>query len=236
MLETYLNSPVTRRRLRAGPAADRIDDFADWLHRHGYRPITIDTLLRSLAGWTDWMLAAGFTAQDLLPGFEACKMALKEEQHVRYRRGANHQSVTAASVFIRFLQQQGELPYPVSRPSASELWPMLGEFCSWMRKHRGLTETTLDVYQRILVGLLNALGDDARAYCAEGRYAPSSLSGRALTGFIVPRASLWQSALSSVSSVSPGDAHRAWSMPSPVSHPGSSRQSPGFSSWRMSSG
>jgi hypothetical protein len=47
-----------------GPAADHIDSFADWLHRHGYRPITIDTLLRSLAGWTDWMLAAGFTAQD----------------------------------------------------------------------------------------------------------------------------------------------------------------------------
>jgi integrase/recombinase XerD len=47
-----------------GPAADHIDSFADWLHRQGYRPITIDTLLRSLAGWTDWMLAAGFTAQD----------------------------------------------------------------------------------------------------------------------------------------------------------------------------
>jgi integrase/recombinase XerD len=36
-----------------------------------------------------------------------------------------------------------------------------------MRKHRGLTETTLDVYQGILVGLLDALGDDARAYSAE---------------------------------------------------------------------
>jgi integrase/recombinase XerD len=36
-----------------------------------------------------------------------------------------------------------------------------------MRAHRGLTETTLDVYQGILVGLLDALGDDARAYSAE---------------------------------------------------------------------
>jgi hypothetical protein len=32
--------------------------------RYDLVPITIDTLLRSLAGWTDWMLAAGFTAQD----------------------------------------------------------------------------------------------------------------------------------------------------------------------------
>jgi site-specific recombinase XerD len=36
-----------------------------------------------------------------------------------------------------------------------------------MRTHRGLTETTLDVYEGILVGLLDALGDDARAYTAE---------------------------------------------------------------------
>lgn len=167
MLKTHLKSPVTRRRLRAGPAADHIDGFADWLHRHGYRPITIDTLLRSLAGWTDWMLAAGFTAHDLLPGFEACKLGLEEARRVRYRRGANHHSVAAASVFIRFLRDQGEVPHPVTPPSASDRWPLLGEFGSWMRKHRGLTETTLDVYQGIVVGLLDALGEDAHAYTAE---------------------------------------------------------------------
>ncbi len=82
MLETHLNSPVTKRRLRTGPAADHIDAFADWLHLNGYKPISITTLLRSLAGWTDWMLAAGFTAQHLLRGFEACKLAMRGEQRV----------------------------------------------------------------------------------------------------------------------------------------------------------
>ena len=43
MLEQHLKSPVTRQRLRSGPAADHIDGFADWLHRHRYSPITIDT-------------------------------------------------------------------------------------------------------------------------------------------------------------------------------------------------
>ena len=107
MLETHLRSPVTRERLRAGPAADQVDAFADWLHGKGYTPTTIVCLLRSLAGWTDWMLAAGFTAQDLLSGFEACKAALEVEEHVRYRRGPNQQSVAAASAFIRFLREQG---------------------------------------------------------------------------------------------------------------------------------
>jgi hypothetical protein len=106
------------------------------------------------------MLVTGFTAKEFVAGFDACKLATEEERCVRYRRGPNHHSVTAASVFIRFLQHQGELPLPVAPPSASDLWPMLGEFRSWMRKHRGLTETTLDVYQGILVGLPDALGDD----------------------------------------------------------------------------
>ena len=53
MLDALLKSPETRRRLRSGPAADHIDGFAEWLHRRGYKPATLDTTLRSLAGWTD---------------------------------------------------------------------------------------------------------------------------------------------------------------------------------------
>ena len=167
MLETHLRSPVTRERLRAGPAADHVDAFADWLNCKGYTPTTIDGLLRSLAGWTDWMLATGFTAQDLLCGFEACKAALEVEEHERYRRGPHQQSLAAASAFIGFLREQGKLPLPVSTPSAADRWPLLGEFRSWMRMNRGLTETTLDIYEGILAGLLDALGDEVPAYSAE---------------------------------------------------------------------
>ena len=223
MLETHLNSPVTRRRLRTGPAADHIDTFADWLHLQGYKPISIGNLLASLAGWTDWMLAAGFTAQDLLPGFEACKLEIEKEQRVRYRRGPNRHSVTAASVFIRFLQHQGELPPPVTPPSAGDLWPMLGEFRSWMSKHRGLADTTLNLYQGILVGLLDALGDDARAYSAE-----------ALRAFVLDRAR-------------PHGIYRAKNIVVAVRSfvrflgvtgrcpPGMEHAIPGFASWQISS-
>ena len=68
MLDTYLTSPVTRLRLRSGPAASHIDGFADWLHRYRYRPATLDTTLRSLAGLTDWMRSAGFGADDMPAG------------------------------------------------------------------------------------------------------------------------------------------------------------------------
>jgi integrase/recombinase XerD len=223
MLETHLDSPVTRRRLRTGPAADHIDAFADWLHVHGYKPVTIDLLLRSLAGWTDWLLAGGFTSQDLLPGFEACQLAIRGEKRVRYRRGPNQNSITAAAVFIRFLQHQGTLPLPVTPPSAGERWPLLGAFRAWMRQHRGLTETTLDVYEGVLVGLREAIGEDPRAYTAE-----------ALRTFVSDRAR-------------PHGIHRAKSIVVAVRSfarfldvtgqcsPGLEHALPGFASWQLSS-
>ena len=167
MLEAHLQSPATRQRLRTGPAAAHIDGFADWLHRQGYRPISIDGTLRALAGWTDWMRGAGFTAHDLLPGYAACKRALETQPRVRYRRGPHHGSLVAAALFLRFLREQGVVPPLEPPPSPSDRWPLLGAFRTWMRQHRGLTATTLDVYQRPLVGLLEALGDAPCAYTAD---------------------------------------------------------------------
>lgn len=126
MLETHLHSPITRQRLRTGAAAEHIDAFADWLHISGYKPTSIDNGLTSLAAWTEWMLTAGFAAQDVLSGLEACKLAVSKEPRVRYSRGPNRQSIAAASLFIRFLRLRGELPQPIAGPSAFEQWPILG--------------------------------------------------------------------------------------------------------------
>ena len=92
-----------------------------------------------------------------------------------------------------------------------------------MRKHRGLTETTLDVYHGILAGLLDALGDDARAYSAE-----------ALRAFVLDRAR-------------PHGIYRAKSIVVAVRSfvrflgatgrcsPGMEHAIPGFASWQLSS-
>src|SRR5260370_20327980 len=117
MWEPHLTPPIPRQRLRTGAAAEHIDAFAEWLHLKGYKPTSIDNGLTSLAAWTDWMLTAGFAAHDLLSGFEACKLAVSKEQRVRYSRRPNQQSITAASLFIRFLRPRGERPQPVSEPS-----------------------------------------------------------------------------------------------------------------------
>jgi integrase/recombinase XerD len=223
MLETHLNSPVTQQRLRTGLIADHVDGFADWLHLHGYKPVFINHSLRSLAAWADWMLAAGFTADSLHAGFEACKTALQTEKRVPHSRGPNHHSLKAAATFIKFLQQQGRLPPALPPPSTTDRWPVLGEFRLWMRQHRGLTETTLDVYQWILVRLMEALGEDASSYSAE-----------TLRAFVLDRAH-------------PHGAYRATSIVVAVRsfirflvatgrcRTGLEQAIPGFASWKLSS-
>jgi hypothetical protein len=36
MLEHHVSAKITRKRLYAGPAANHVDDFSDWLHARGY--------------------------------------------------------------------------------------------------------------------------------------------------------------------------------------------------------
>jgi integrase/recombinase XerD len=223
MLDDHLSSPVTRQRLRSGPAADYVDHFADWLHCCGYRPGTIKDLLYPLAGWTDWMCAAGFTAPNVLPAFEACKTQLESQQHVRYQRGVNRRSLTAASVYIRFLQERGVIPPSVMASAPSDRWPILGAFRSWMRQHRGLTESTLDAYQRVLLGLVEKLGEDPCRYTAEAlrafvfeRARPHGIY-RAKSIVVATRALL--RFLGATGQCSPGMEHAI----------------PGFASWQISS-
>lgn len=177
MLDDHLSSPVTRRRLRAGPAANHVDDFADWLHRRGYRPSPVTQRLMSLAGWTDWMQTMGFTAERLAEGYSACVLALADEEWIPYRGGPKRDSLIAARLLIRFLCEEGLMLPPSGTVSPLDTWPILREYRSWARVHRGLADSTLDVRQGILVDLLRAVGDDCAAYTAE-----------ALRAFVLERA------------------------------------------------
>jgi hypothetical protein len=222
MLEHHLKSPVTRQRLRSGLIADHADDFADWLHRRGYKPASTDSILRSLVGWADWMQSAGFTVPDCLDGVTACATELQAVGRVRYRRGPNNHSLTSAGLFIRFLREQGVLPPPATPASSLDLWPVIREFRSWMRQHRGLTDTTLDVYQPIIAELLTALGGDPHRYTAE-----------ALRSFALERArryGLWRAKTVIVSV----RAFLRFLGATGQCPPGMQHAIPGFASWQLS--
>ena len=87
MLEDHLKLANPCRRLRSGPVAAYLDEFADWLWERGHPPNSRSLILRSLAAWTDWLTEKSFTAGDLVAGYEACRRELSEHGRVRYQRG-----------------------------------------------------------------------------------------------------------------------------------------------------
>lgn len=158
---------IVHERLRSGLAAPYVEGFADWLDDNGYANKTVRELVRLLAGWTHWMSVAGYTLDNILTGFEASRAVVSNTRRVRRRGDINRDSIGVAALFMRYLQDQRVLARPTPSPSATQIWPILGAFRSWMRQHRGMAETTLELYQGILIGFLEALGDDPRAYSAE---------------------------------------------------------------------
>jgi integrase/recombinase XerD len=166
MLEDHLKSPATLRRLRSQLAASHVDAFADWMHHEGYRPSSIARLLKCLATWTDWMGEAGMGCADAHRGLDAYSEALSQQGRLRYRNGKLNLALTAGTVYVSFLVAHGLIPAAVLPPTALETWPVLRDFHRWALQHRGLTEETIGLYERIIVDLLGTLGDDPTAYNA----------------------------------------------------------------------
>jgi integrase/recombinase XerD len=152
-----------------------VGGFEDWLRNHGYTPSTIKEQVGLLAGWTNWMHAAGFALDNVLDGLTASAAVFKGKKSIRAYAGAGR-------LFIRYLQDQGAVPRSVPPPAPAEQWPILGAFRTWARQHRGIAHSTLDLWQRSIIDLLKALGEDPKAYTAA-----------ALRAFMLERAKRYKS-------------------------------------------
>ena len=113
------------------------------------------------------MSSAGFHLDEIYLGFQASTSTVKEEKNVRQPGSINQASLGAAKLFMAYLENQAVISRPASPPSAIERWSILRDFRTWMQQHRGIAETTLDLYQAGIVDFLEAVGDDPIAYTAE---------------------------------------------------------------------
>ena len=163
MLEDYVKSRSTCRRLRVGPARVHIDAFAESLVAKGYSSATLSQICFFLRVLVDWMVRRGL-GSDARAGLVEYRR-LASLGRVRATKSTAHRVIRAGKHYLRFLQGQGLAPAPCS---PLELWPILGAFHAWGRDQRGLAETTLHLYEDVLVDLLKKVGDDPSAYTARG--------------------------------------------------------------------
>ena len=166
MSEDYYKSPVLRNRLRRGLAAPFIDEFVAQMLTQGYTRLSIEGRLLALASWTDWMEQRELKIGQSVEGLTTCRHELETKGRVRGSRSPNKNALLAAKMFIRFLQQKGLLARSNPKLLSRDKYILLRSFHSWMKDNRGLKESTLEVYEYILVELLDELGESPEMYSA----------------------------------------------------------------------
>lgn len=177
MLAQYFCRPHTLARLRSGPASAYLGEFTAWLSQRGYRPEPIRLHLRRVARFAEWASAEGFglpcQAYEALGSFEE-----RLTNHGRHagRSVPDGRVLGAARLFVRHLEERAVVE-PVNTAGTAEERPLLSEFRQWMRRQRGVTESTLDVYCYLLAELLNAVGED-----------PEKWEARLVRQFVLDRA------------------------------------------------
>lgn len=160
---------ITNARLHFALAY--VESYRAWLKARGHTEGTIKGLIVQFGHWTDWIHKAGFGLDTIHAGYDASVVALKGKPYSLPR-------LRAGALFILYLQDRGIVAPRPKLPSPSETWPILGAFRDWMRRCRGVADSSLDTYQTILVDLLRRLGDD-----------PHSYTPRAIREFVLERAS-----------------------------------------------
>jgi integrase len=169
----YARANDVQARLRAGLAADHVDDFSGWLRQRRYSDKTNVERIRLLACWTHWAREAGY-AIDTIRAAHATSAALIDAGYrPRFRGDVNKDAVEACKLFICYLEDRGQLPR-IPRPSAP---PLATEYMAWARERHGLAETTLGTYMAAIVPFVAALGD-----------APSAYDAASIRGYMLGRA------------------------------------------------
>jgi site-specific recombinase XerD len=156
MLETYFSAAKMLGHLRSGPSGPHLDGFAAALERQGYSPTTAVRYLRAAAhvGHVMAEQRAGLSNIDVA----AFDKHLRSCRCPRARGGRrNHHTVFGARLFRRHLVEIG-----VCRPAAAATMPvepqLVADFKTWLRKHRGASDSTIKLYSRDAAHLMTALG------------------------------------------------------------------------------
>ena len=175
-------------RAPSGASADEIEShneaqhtegFVCWLASKGYRPHTVHCHQHYLQQFLEW------AKRDHVPLMELESSAVERfcaslEAQGRLRATGNRlaPAVFAARRFVEYLCAVDIVSARV--PVAPAPPKLLSDFEGWMREHRGVRESTLVVYRRVLLELLGAVGEEPEKYGA-----------RELRDFVLRRSAEW---------------------------------------------
>jgi site-specific recombinase XerD len=167
MLTIYYKSPFTLKRLRSGPSGPYFDGFAHKLHLAGYSQGGAQRLLRAAAHLGVWGQANDSPVQSFN------KDTLASFQHhlsscccPKSNGGRGPNVVYGAKRFLEYLNQTGVVSFIGDEHTDSASPQLMTSFFDWLQQHRGTSQSTCRIYGRVVVDLLQTLGDDPNRFTA----------------------------------------------------------------------
>ncbi len=159
MLETYFMAPKMVAHLRAGPSGPYMDGFAAWLTRDRYEPSVAVRYLRAAAHIGHFTQEQGGTFANL--DLAAFSRHLRTCHCPRSKGGRrNHHTIFGVRRYREYLEVIGVDQFG-RMPEVQNAEPVIiTEYRQWLRKHRGVADSTIRLYSRDAANLLVALGDD----------------------------------------------------------------------------
>ncbi len=142
MLDHFFEDPGLVARLRVCPVGSYLDSFALYLTEKAYGPSTARCYIKIVACFGRWMARAGIHESDL------CEYVVEQFVRERQRQGYRLQGYAGViGIFLEHLQGQGLIVAPESIPDRSEMGLLKSRYGQYLKKERGLTETTVIRYQ-----------------------------------------------------------------------------------------
>ena len=167
MLTIYYKSPFTLKRLRSGPSGPYLDGFAHKLHLAGYSQGGAQRLLRAAAHLGVW----GQANDNPIHSFN--KDTLANFQHhlsscrcPKSNGGRGPNVFFGAKRFLEYLHQIGVVSNIGDEHTDSAPPQLMTSFFEWLQQHRGTSQSTCRIYGRVVVDLLQTLGDDPNRFTA----------------------------------------------------------------------
>lgn len=157
---------------RDSAAGAYLSSFAQSLVEAGYVVEAAQRRVRAAAHLGYWADREGIVLaafdEHVLVEFGQHLRACRCIRRRRRRTGADLLGDRDAALFVAHLRALGVVP-PAAPPPPPAILPVLAAYGAWMLRHRGVTRSTVVVYQRALAGVLAAIGEDT------GKYTPTAL-------------------------------------------------------------
>jgi site-specific recombinase XerD len=136
VIDTFFTNQSALARLRQGPVAEFLDDYAKSVHDQGYARDSIRIQLRLIAAFGRWLQRRRIALRDIdrgtLDNFLRC--------HHR-RLSTQNGDISTLQRFLAILRQKTIVKQTPDQ--AVEGMPMIDEYKEYLSEHRGLSQSTV---------------------------------------------------------------------------------------------